>query len=268
MKKMYVLPYRQGSSGARTIAKGLDAKQLKLQGSVWKPGGNKLVINWGNTDSPIQLGGQVLNTPSKVSQAVNKLDAFRKLEAAGVPVPKFTDSIHEAAKWFMADKVVVFCRTMLRASEGKGIIIAETAAELVPAPLYTLRVFKDKEYRIHVFKGQVIDIAQKKLRNGEKEREGRNRYVRSHNNGWVFAHEGVECSDAVRETAINAVKALELDFGAVDIAVTKKGKPYVFEVNTAPGLENQKTIDAYLHAIQQYKQEQEKQNVKVAPRTN
>ena len=45
--------------------------------------------------------------------------------------------------------------------------------------------------------------------------------------------------DPVRDTiAVNAVKALGLDFGAVDIIYNEKeNQYYVLEVNTAPGLE-------------------------------
>ena len=38
----------------------------------------------------------------------------------------------------------------------------------------------------------------------------------------------------------NTIKALKLDFGAVDIIRAKNGKLYVLEVNTAPGLEERK----------------------------
>jgi glutathione synthase/RimK-type ligase-like ATP-grasp enzyme len=42
---------------------------------------------------------------------------------------------------------------------------------------------------------------------------------------------------ARHEAAINACKALGLDFGAVDLIQDIKGNYYVLEINTAPGLE-------------------------------
>lgn len=60
--------------------------------------------------------------------------------------------------------------------------------------------------------------------------------MRNHANGFIFAHEGVDIPDDVKELAVGAVAALDLDFGAVDLIQTKMGKWYVLEVNTACGL--------------------------------
>ena len=108
-----------------------------------------------------------------------------------------------------------------------------------------------------MFKNEVIDVVQKRLRNGVKDQEGRNEYIRNLANGWIFAHENVNCPDNVKQEALKAVAALELDFGAVDVVVDKEGKAYVLEVNTAPGLENQQTIQAYTNAFNNYKKKEE-----------
>jgi len=81
--------------------------------------------------------------------------------------------------------------------------------------------------------------------------------VRSHDNGWIFAHNNLhlpaEADATMREAAIGAVRSLGLDFGAVDILARFKGNRLeacaVCEVNTAPGVENTKTLDAYVKAI-------------------
>jgi Fe-S cluster assembly iron-binding protein IscA len=98
-----------------------------------------------------------------------------------------------------------------------------------------------------VFKGSVIDFVQKKLKSGFTPKP----YIRSHDNGWVFCREGVELPSKVKEAAIEAVAALNLDFGAVDLAISKKGSVCVFEVNTAPGIEGT-TVTNYAKAISAY----------------
>lgn len=256
--KLYVLPYQQWSSAAKKISKGLRALRIKLNRSRFKPGINKVVINWGSTEPPIDIGHSVLNYPYHVAEAVNKLVALDRLKDNEVRVPRFTNNKEVAASWWEDDPdTVVFCRTLLRSSGGKGIVIAESPLDLVDAPLYTKRVRKSDEYRVHVFNNVVIDVAHKRLRRGLVNDNNRNAFVRNFDNGWIHAHENVNCPEAAKEMALKAIKALGLHFGAVDIGVTKKGLPFVFEVNTAPGLENQQTINAYINAINNYKKEEE-----------
>jgi hypothetical protein len=113
-----------------------------------------------------------------------------------------------------------------------------------------------------VHQGRVIDITQKKKSvvgaDGEH-RTVHQRIVRSHGNGWIFAHEALFLPDNLRtalsHAAVAAVSSLGLDFGAVDVAVRAPDKIYldlkVLEVNTAPGLESQKTVNAYINCLKE-----------------
>jgi len=116
---------------------------------------------------------------------------------------------------------------------------------------------------------RVIDITQKKrtVDGSSDESEGSSRtlhqrVVRSLDNGWVHAHGGVhlpgDTANVLGTAAIQAVRALGLDFGAVDIlAKYSKKNPAkllafaVAEVNTAPGLANEVTVEAYVNAIKE-----------------
>lgn len=260
--KLYVLPYKRGSRAVRQIKARLNAPVIKLANSRWRPKPTRAVINWGHSAPPLQLGNHVLNKPAAIAKATNKLTALVVMHDAGISVPLHTSSREIAEDWFRQDeKTVVFCRTLLRSSGGKGIVIAKAADQLVRAPLYTKRVPKKDEFRVHVFNREVIDVVEKRLRRGLANEANRNSYVRNHDNGWVFAHDNVVCPDEVKTLAVQAVNVLGLNFGAVDIGVSAKGKVYVFEVNTAPGLENQQTITAYVNAFKNYKKkEEEKQN--------
>ncbi|OYV41136.1 MAG: hypothetical protein B7Z80_02670 [Rhodospirillales bacterium 20-64-7] len=117
----------------------------------------------------------------------------------------------------------------------------EPGADIQPALLYTKYIFKVREFRVHVVNGAVIDT-QQKIRDPEK--EPLSWKVRSHENGFIFARNGIVPSDTRDNLACSACTALGLDFGAVDIVEDKKGNFYVLEINTAPGLEGQ-TIKSY-----------------------
>jgi len=74
---------------------------------------------------------------------------------------------------------------------------------------------------------------------------------RSWESGWRLAYTldaGGEDRAAIRNLARRTIQALGLDFGAVDIGRDTSGRLFVFEVNTAPGLEGG-TIVAYATKI-------------------
>lgn len=253
---LFYLPYNFGSASVRELQEVSGGLKIRLNHSnyVFRPA-RHLLVNWGHGDTPnfgVHLGvnPRILNHWSKVANAINKLKAFEILSAGGVGVPLFSRIRADAKNWTDAGEVV-FCRTLLSSMEGRGIKIARNSGELVDAPLYTKLFHKDKEYRVHVFKGEVIDYVQKKLRAGAP--ADRCKYVRNTANGWIFARSAVSLPDSAKQAAVQAVTALGLDFGAVDLAQNKSGKVVVFEVNTAPGLEGT-TIQKYADAIKTYQQ--------------
>ncbi len=260
--KYVILPYNMLSAGASALATQLNCLRVRENG-MFMPRQGHTIINWGNPRKPVwgkyvtgpeairflRLKGRVLNHWTAVEQAIDKYQTLITLSKNGVPTPTFTCNSNVAASWFSDKNTKVVCRTLLRASEGKGIVIAKEAKEIVNARLYTKFFVKDKEYRVHVFGNEVLDIQEKRLKNGEREKEGHNPYIRNTANGWVFCRENVECPEHVQKVAVDAVAALGLDFGAVDIAINAKGEPCVFEVNTAPGIEGT-TVNKYVEAIQ------------------
>jgi D-alanine-D-alanine ligase-like ATP-grasp enzyme len=111
-------------------------------------------------------------------------------------------------------------------------------------------VKKLTEYRIHVGINQAypmgyIIAAQKKLKRRSVPNAEINYQIRNHKNGWVFTRENVHPPLEVIEEAKKAVKALGLDFGAVDVGWNEREeKATVYEVNTACGMEGT-TLDDY-----------------------
>jgi glutathione synthase/RimK-type ligase-like ATP-grasp enzyme len=240
------------SAGASALSeelrnRGLNARLIRLDSSSYRQSREDLVINWGTT------GLDGLNSPRAVARASNKLDTLMVISHAGLPCPDFVTEQGLVQPWFDEGSSAV-CRTLLRGSGGDGIVIANTADELVPANLYTRYIKKKEEYRVHVFAGKVIDV-QRKARNRDISDELVNWQVRSHENGFIFAREGVELPDAALALALDAVAALQLDFGAVDLVFNEKlNQYYVLEINSAPGLEGE-TVLKYADAIQQLSRE-------------
>mgnify|MGYP001573297728 FL=1 len=256
--KLYVYPYNMQSTSARNLAGVLGVFRIRQNGNYrHRPG--KKVVNWGNGHlanwmTPMSME-HIYNKPQNVELASSKLETLQQLSISGIPIPDFTDLPQRAKLWLQSEpkypglKHAVLCRTLTRANSGRGIVIATIPEQIVSAPLYTRYVPKQDEYRVHVFREfGVIDVQQKR-RDSEIAIEERDPYIRNHDAGWVFCRENVHPPQAVLQAAENAVMALGLDFGAVDIGFHNNIGPCVYEVNTAPGLEGQ-TLTNYAEAFQ------------------
>lgn len=262
-RKVIIYPYIIGSESAAKLSAQLETKRVKSHGRYrWFR--NHTIINWGNPRFPVwatpQAMRNMLNLPQYVAIASDKLRSLRILSEAGILVPDFTTDIDQAKAWAGGDPKfprklhAILCRTLTRANSGRGIVVATNSDEIVPAPLYTRYTPKSHEYRVHVALGQIIDAQEKRRPNGweAKETDGQfNRYIRNHENGWVFCREDVMIPQVVGDAALLAVEALHLDFGAVDIGYHEEYGAFVYEVNTAPGLEGQ-TLTNYVNIFSQY----------------
>jgi hypothetical protein len=216
MKKLFLYAYNQGSKGAKALVDALNIKRIKHERSKFKGNNNKVVINWGSSQSPPEVGKCfILNAAAGI--ASNKLATFEKLKDKPY-CPQF---------WTKKDDVVfdkgtkIVCRTVLNGHSGKGIIISESKEQLADAPLYVKYIPKKEEYRVHVVNGEIIHL----------QRKARKKDVPDD------------------DCAVDAVASLGLDFGAVDVIYNEKNNAaYVLEVNTAPGLEGT-TIQKYAEAF-------------------
>ena len=253
---MKLYSYNNGSASAKALANALGIKRLRHEG---KPVKHPIIINWGASviEREIANYNEILNEPANVAKAVNKLTTLSLFTEHGVACPEWTEGYGEADKW-LADGSSVVARYKLNGHSGEGIEILDTDRALQvmteqrgKAPLYTKYVKKDQEYRIHVFQGEVI-FQQRKARKIEVPDAEVNWQVRNLAGGFIFANDGVEASDAVKDQAKSAVDALGLDFGAVDVITNKRGEAFVLEVNTACGLQG-KTLDAYVQAFSRYR---------------
>ena len=238
-----IFPYKSGSKSAKALSEALGAKRLKHEGSVWKEKPGDMVINWGSSRQlPYRC---VLNKPEAVYKAVDKLLALKAMAMHGVVVPPFTTEPQVALQWLLDGSTLV-ARTKLRGHSGDGIVILQQGEPFIEAPLYVKYVAKKDEYRVHMDRsGYVID-QQRKARNLDVADEDVNWKVRNHANGFIFMREGVDVPPIALGECELAIRALGLDFGAVDIIYNElHNEWYVLEVNTACGLEGT-TLDNYV----------------------
>jgi glutathione synthase/RimK-type ligase-like ATP-grasp enzyme len=225
-KRLVVVPHNRKSGAAKRLAETLSTK----------------------------LGYRVLRVrPERVARRIpfvlrggtDKLTQLKTFKDNGISCPEFTTDRAVATGWLSDGPVV--CRRLLRASEGRGIVVAENADQLVAAPLYTRYVKKKKEFRVHVLNGQVIDVQEKRKRKGhEGDRDTR---VRNLANGYVFCRDGITEPDGLRDLAVKASNALGYNVGAVDIAFNERNNLLVvLEVNANPGMEGT-TLENYSNNI-------------------
>lgn len=247
MSRIVLFPYKMGSASCQDLAEALRNKthakiiRVRPDGS-YRPRIGDTVINWGNScPASTWRYDTMLNKAASVKISVNKLSCLKTLAAAGVSCVPFTTSISEAQKW-----PTIVERHKLESYGGDGIIISPSA-KLGRAPLYTKLLAPASEYRVHVFNGQVIDYTKKYKRvDGDLVSRNDEDYIKNVENGWEYIRD-VEPRDSIKEIAIAAIRAVGLNFGAVDIIRHKKVN-YVLEIGTAAGL-SPRGIEAYANAI-------------------
>lgn len=314
--KAFIYPYKPGSESSKLLSEALGIKRISHRNSKFKGGEEIIVINWGASKLPEEVGKcKVINRVEAVAIASNKLLTFQKInpkavagqrriyhkdypkdvialsdthdifdyveddfvgelvpgtaayknypgyvvmdakkvhEGVIVRTPQYTDQWRTAQIWLNEGFTVVE-RHVLNGNSGEGIILREPDVDDdgdAPrvdrqCPLFVKYVPKKQEWRIHVCSGKAVDI-QRKARRKDVADEDVNWKIRNHDNGFIFArNEGIECPQDVINQAVNAVKAIGLDFGAVDVIFNEKEKQaYVLEVNTAPGLSGS-TLEGY-----------------------
>ncbi len=251
MRNLYVYSSNH-SEGAKNLASALGARRVKRQGSNLVGSPRKTVVNWGASTLPHNVEMcSIVNRPAAVKCASDKAAFFELLsrKELGNLAPPYTRDREEAENLFDTRDARVVCRTLLKASGGDGIVIANNRTELVAAPLYVKYIRKMSEYRVHLMReGLVFDVQKKVVRSGH---EPVSFLIRNHDAGFIYQRQGLATPPTVLDVATQAFNATGLDFGAVDVVWSaRKERAYVLEVNTAPGLEG-RTIELYAQMIRE-----------------
>lgn len=218
--KTIINVYSGGISGR------LLAKKLGIEVGTCKTAN---VINWGST-SRIVTSGNILNNPLAVLVSTNKHLARLIMKMNGIPTIEFSG-------------FPIIARPP-STSMGKNVLIIESLADAhrIPRGWSITTIFKkEKEFRVHVFRGKVLLISDKNIAS--------NQIVGNwhiNRNTWRVL-KWDEFDPEMCRICVLAVKCLGLDFGAVDIMVDNEGKYAICEVNTAPCLgEGEISLSKYI----------------------
>lgn len=218
----------------RNFLNELSNEKFKL---VRLPKNHKIDIRYGNTDGEYATN---LNSKEFISLCVNKFKTCKLLNENEIKCPVFYSTTEE---------LIFPCliRTSLCLSGGKGINLIQTEEEFHrywrQGYYWTPFLFLKKEYRVHVLGGKVVKIFEKIL-NEEQELPIKN------NDSCSFVLKSFDDKfEKLKEICNKIYEITKGEFFAVDIGWNNSEKKYyVFELNSAPGL-NSNTAELYAKFI-------------------
>ena len=185
------------------------------------------LIRWGNRmDLRFNASGAVLNSKTALTNGGNKQRALQLMTTANVNVPP-------AADRFNGELIIGRTDSHMQGS-GAFLITSQRDFDLAKNNLGCTHFMKyiptKREYRVHVFKGEIIAKSEKRMTD-----RATSLHIRNFETGWVF-HYLDNISSEIQNISKAAISCLGLDFGAVDIIESVNGNFYVLEVNSAPSL--------------------------------
>lgn len=184
------------------------------------------LIRFGSTKYSKIKADVIWNPSTAIWRSANKRLCREQLKEAGIPVPlNGTDLFPCIGR---PDKH----------TRGQKFLVCKTADDVRRARRRGCTYFsqfypKRHEYRVHIGSGKILFLSEKI--------GGNHPYVWNHGKGYVFkALYRHDWREEVYEPALQAIEALGLDFGAVDVGAdpidSSQPKAVIFEVNSAPSL--------------------------------
>lgn len=182
------------------------------------------------------LTALAIPTPETVvlnyGNAVLKTEQYQYFKDNNIPHPEWTTDFAVARDWVRSG-ITVVCRNRIRSERGHGIVLADSEATLVESKVYTKYIPKKREFRVNIFKDQVINIREKVGKAGST-----NTKIRTPDNGYSTVKLLAEAPKGLSELALAAAKVSNSDFKGVDICYNQlKDYLFVLEVNSGPAIE-------------------------------
>lgn len=222
MNRPVILYHRSTGRTARMLSEVLHLDRVKAV-DPYTP----VVIRWGSS-APAALDFAI-NTRQSIALTSHGLNSLQVMEEAGVPVP---------AVWTRPpveqELYPILARTINHRG-GMDIYWCQDHDEALATGrhFFTQYTPVDMEFRAHVFGGKVLRVFRK-----VKREEGADDKIRTSYRGWGYSRVTERSiGESGVSVSLNAVSALGLAFGAVDLGYNSEtGKFVVFEANTGPSL--------------------------------
>jgi len=195
-----------------------------------------VLIRWGNASTSVNC--RELNTRQAVCNASNKKKMMQLLvanETIRTPEVTFLPEGNDILR-SMNSTDYVYVRDSLTMNVRYCMVRDIRSTDLYMSKPITNRTH---EYRVQVFNGEVVGIYEK-IPN-----EPNTKLFKSWNCQFRRLDIGIcSCKERGQAMAVEAVKAMGLLFGGVDLVKTDDNKYYIIEVNSSPGL-NSLNVDKW-----------------------
>ena len=191
---------------------------------------NHIVVRWGNRIDVNLHNCIVYNKAEAIANATDKKKSREIFKQKGVNSPRLV------SRGDVNINYPLIARPRVHA-KGKNFHVIKNEVEFTVHLnthqdwYYSEFVDKVQEFRIHCGHGRILNYLEKP--NPGNGQIAWNRAL----NGEAFTNvKWNDYNSAVCKVALEAIQALGLDFGGVDVILDKEGKAHVLEVNTSPTL--------------------------------
>lgn len=197
------------------------------------------LVRWGSTAQVNRKPDKVLNWQASIQKASDKLKSLMSMREAEIRVPDV----------YSPESREIPFPVLGRATQhtgGTDIVLCLQQAD-IPIAIergcshFTRYIPTRREFRIHVFDDRIIKVSEKVLTDPTLW----NPYIRNLSTGYTFRQPTDRPKPTTRYLAMEAVSLHKLHFGAVDMIEGDDGHPRVLEINCAPGLRTDSSLEAY-----------------------
>lgn len=219
----------QGGKTAKELARVLGCRTVRCKSDCFGCRAND-----NRNGTIVNYGGKCVQADINRNVVADKLKAYKIMQEAGIPQPEMWKDYYDIPK----SAYPVFGRKKYH-SRGLDIVTCEDDydAENSGSDFFMKYIDKKAEYRVHVFKGEPIFISRK-----HAETEDADPTIRNRAKGWQQVTYSGKWVEKLGELGVEAVKALNYDFGCADIIRDQDNNLIVLEVNSNPSLEPRKLI--------------------------
>lgn len=230
MKPSFFIKVTQGTKGSGAAKRIAEELSKRVGKKIWRS--TKTIPN---------------KEAIKYGPGVDKLTQYKWFKDQGLSTLEYTTEKATVLEWLKKEQTV-FGRKLLNGSCGQGIVVIENEGAYENCPVFTLYKKKKREFRVHLFRGILVAIVEKKRR---KEWDGKSdAKIRNLENGYVFCQtDPATLPKGIQELATKASKVTSSDFAGVDIGYNEKlDELFVIEVNSSPGVEGT-NVERYCDVI-------------------